>query len=112
MVNDTFEAFLILFGVEQGKGKAYLIETTCSPYAVYVALEVRYGFSLLLWGGHIEIDDEFNIGYVDAAGKIVGSDDGVDRAFSEFIDILVSFLHPHVTEDRGDLDTIVFERFL
>ena len=105
MINDALETFLFQFVVEKCKGKAYLIESTCSPYAVHVALEVRYG-PLLLWG-NIEIYDELNIWYIDAAGKIAGSNEGVDWANSEILYILVSLLHPLVTEDRGDLEPFI-----
>jgi hypothetical protein len=48
--------------------------------------------------------------HVEAAGKQVGSDDGVDRANSELFDVLVSLLLGHVTEDQCDLVPIVLER--
>ncbi len=47
--------------------------------------------------------------HVEAAGEQVGSDDGVDGANSELLDVLVSLLLGHVTEDQGDLVPIVLE---
>ena len=105
---DAPEAFLVLLTIEQGKGNAGVSETTCSTDAMHVVLIVRYGTVFLC--GHIKIDDKLNLMHVEAAGKQVGSDYGVNRSNSELLDVLVSLLLGHITEDQGDLVPTVLER--
>lgn len=47
--------------------------------------------------------------HVEAAGEQVGSDDGVNRANSELLNVLISLFLCHVTKDEGDLVPIVLE---
>lgn len=113
VLSNLVKVLLILFTVVDSHSDTLAPETTSAANPVDIGLRVSFPHAVgEMEGGHIKVDDNFDLRHINTPGKHICCDDHVDLTLAEFVHDQVSFLPAHLTEHDCGLVVILAQSVL
>ena len=112
MVNDLPKGLLVLIAIKNCQCKACVTEAPWSTDSVQVIFEIWDYFPILSLNRYIKIDHKLDLMHVETSWQEICCDNCVHFSSAEVLNVLISLLYRHSSENKSYFLPNIFELFM